>query len=205
MGLRASDSSGSSFDDYAVRTRLFVLSPELGSATTVYPREANVRRIHKSKWAVRLPDRVAKLRRDHPVNQGDRAVNRPDRRPAVYSFLVGSAIGAVVQVLWPLHCQPGTDLLCIPPFGATALTMCGLLGAFVVALLGFGAMAVPTFILLNGIAYGVIGGAAWRLFVRRTAARRVSRGCCPACGYDVRSGGQTTCPECGTVVFDRSR
>jgi hypothetical protein len=30
--------------------------------------------------------------------------------------------------------------------------------------------------------------------------RRLRRGCCPACGYDLTGNTSGTCPECGTAV-----
>jgi hypothetical protein len=44
------------------------------------------------------------------------------------------------------------------------------------------------------------GGVAWLLSFLPGMVRarlRLRRGTCPSCGYDLRSGGQAACPECG--------
>jgi hypothetical protein len=50
-------------------------------------------------------------------------------------------------------------------------------------------------IALFSLFFGYLG---WPQYVRSRRARRISRGCCPQCGYDLR-GSAKQCPECGDI------
>jgi hypothetical protein len=48
-------------------------------------------------------------------------------------------------------------------------------------------------------ALGFVGAQVWRRPVRRLW--RLRRGCCPACGYDLRAS-RERCPECGLGMLE---
>ncbi len=67
-----------------------------------------------------------------------------------------------------------------------------------------GILTVP-FWLLTALPVIAIG-ALWLTSKTRMRLRRINRGCCQHCGYDLRgSGDSTTCPECGDVIGLRAR
>ncbi len=50
--------------------------------------------------------------------------------------------------------------------------------------------------ILSGLLYSFTGWPSW-FASRSRKSRRIARGCCPSCGYDLQGLTTTTCPECG--------
>ena len=59
----------------------------------------------------------------------------------------------------------------------------------------YGALAFPLWLPMLPLS---IAPVVW-LYRRRRSTRRAARGCCPACGYDLRAS-PGACPECGNAV-----
>ena len=60
-------------------------------------------------------------------------------------------------------------------------------------------VSAPTWFILLGCA-AVITLPARSVLRDRRRRSRLGRGCCPACGYDLRGANHDRCPECGVAV-----
>lgn len=54
--------------------------------------------------------------------------------------------------------------------------------------------------LCNTLLFAIAFALLWIAFFIARRSYRTWRGFCPSCGYDLRGGGHTTCPECGAAV-----
>lgn len=134
-------------------------------------------------------------RRDVAMRQKDRKRGRMTKKPRVVLYsLAGALVGTAIAIaipIWPIFFAD------IGSRGPLWLTFDGFYGAPSSLADYLNPLMVTVVLVVAGQSYGrKLAGYLHRRAIRR----RMMRGCCAACGYNLAGNTSGVCPECGECV-----